>query len=164
MVTRTPIQESFESLSGMNCFACAPKRLNAVGLDLVFEKTEDGARTAFCLPPQFQSYPGFLHGGITATILDETMAYAGVFQLHVLPFTRSLQLNFRRAVSAGVEYSCAASVTGRESLRYEARGTIQDQTGRALVSACAEFSIPTLAMARKMLDAAEVERFKDFFR
>ena len=101
---RTPIQESFEQLEGMNCFACAPKRLNALGLELIFEETEDGAATQFCLPLHFQSYPGFLHGGILATVLDETMAYAGVFKLHVLPFTTDFTTRF----SAGS--SCRADL------------------------------------------------------
>src|SRR4051812_36474642 len=98
MRERTELQRSFEKLAGMNCFACAPPSLNPSGLNLIFEETAKGAATVLRLPKHFQSYPGFLHGGIISAVLDETLAYAGVFKLHVMPFTRRLELKYLRGV------------------------------------------------------------------
>jgi acyl-coenzyme A thioesterase PaaI-like protein len=161
---RTPIQASFEQLPGMSCFACAPKRLNAHGLDLVFAQTEDGAEVRFRLPAHFESYPGFLHGGIVAAVLDETMAYAGVFKLNVLPFTRSLQLQFRQGVKGETSYLCKAWLVASTEDRFSAKGAIRDERGLGIVTGTAEFVVPTLEMAKKMLGDGEIERFRSFFR
>lgn len=55
-----------------NCFACGSN--NGVGLRLKFHKREDGSVSGnFYVNPKFESYPGIIHGGITATLLDSAM-------------------------------------------------------------------------------------------
>ncbi len=58
------------------CFLCG--RQNPVGLKLEFyEDTEAGlVRTEFSVPEEYQGYPGVVHGGIVAAILDETAGRA----------------------------------------------------------------------------------------
>lgn len=55
------------------CFGCGPK--NPAGLKLQFTES-NGELHASWLPSEFyQGYPGVLHGGITAALLDETAAW-----------------------------------------------------------------------------------------
>ncbi len=150
MAERSEIQKAFESLPGMNCFVCAPARLNPAGLNLVFEETADGSRTTFSLPATYQSYPGFLHGGILSAVLDETMAYVGVFKRRLLPFTKTLTLNYRQAVKAGEAHECTASLVEMREEGFSARGLIRNEKGRVVLTASAEFVLPTLAMAARM--------------
>jgi len=58
------------------CFLCG--RQNPVGLKLDFyEDAEAGqVRVEFTVPDEYQSYPGVVHGGIVAAILDETSGRA----------------------------------------------------------------------------------------
>lgn len=58
------------------CFLCG--RQNPVGLKLEFyEDAEAGlVRTEFSVPEEYQGYPGVVHGGIVAAILDETAGRA----------------------------------------------------------------------------------------
>lgn len=161
---RTDIQRGFERLPGMNCFACAPARLNPDGLNLVFEKTEKGARTRLWIPKRFQSYPGFLHGGVVSGILDETMAYAGIFKHHCLPFTKTLRVDYRRAVAAEREYFCEAEVETCPGESFTARGYIRDARGRSYASGWADFAMPTRRMVEKLLPVDGAELFSDFFR
>lgn len=60
-----------------HCFVCGFE--NPVGLKLRFVNNEDGSvQTTLAAPDHFQGYPGVLHGGIVATVLDETMGRAAM--------------------------------------------------------------------------------------
>lgn len=53
-----------------NCFVCG--LANGAGLKLAFYETgADEVTAEFTPPDHFQGYPGVLHGGIIATVLDE---------------------------------------------------------------------------------------------
>lgn len=62
--------------SSRMCFLCG--RQNPVGLKLDFyEDTEAGqVRAEFTVPDEYQGYPGVVHGGIVAAVLDETSGRA----------------------------------------------------------------------------------------
>jgi hypothetical protein len=55
------------------CFVCGVK--NDFGLHANFYETDKNELVAVIIPSeQHQGYPGRMHGGIAATILDETIA------------------------------------------------------------------------------------------
>ncbi len=56
-----------------HCFACSQQNRN--GLHLSFQENPDNGSVEceFRMPRRFEGPPGHLHGGIIATILDETM-------------------------------------------------------------------------------------------
>ena len=57
------------------CFVCGLK--NVAGLRAAFYELEGGELMATFVPrDEHQSYPGRLHGGISATVLDETIGRA----------------------------------------------------------------------------------------
>lgn len=61
-----------------HCFICGVE--NPVGLHLHFYETEPGViETAYTAPDHFEGFPGVLHGGIVAAIIDEVSgrAYMG---------------------------------------------------------------------------------------
>jgi hypothetical protein len=62
-----------------NCFAC--RQTGPFGLRLDFRLHED-TRQAVCefqLGTEWEGPPGYTHGGIIATIVDEAMAYLNKF-------------------------------------------------------------------------------------
>jgi len=84
-----------------SCFVCGVE--NPVGLHLNFYMTAPGEVSAsFTAPKEYQSYPGILHGGIIAAILDET---AGRVFLQGNPprfmFTAKLEIRYRKNVPIG---------------------------------------------------------------
>jgi uncharacterized protein (TIGR00369 family) len=62
--------------SSRMCFLCG--RQNPVGLKLDFyeDREAEQVRVEFVVPDEYQGYPGVVHGGIVAAILDETAGRA----------------------------------------------------------------------------------------
>jgi acyl-coenzyme A thioesterase PaaI-like protein len=59
------------------CFGCGPA--NPAGLRLSFVETDEGVEVEYTVPSALEGAPGVAHGGIQATLLDETLcmtAYA----------------------------------------------------------------------------------------
>ena len=57
-----------------NCFACGTLNANGLGLELHVEP--ERCWTELELDRRFEGWDGIAHGGITATILDEVMAWS----------------------------------------------------------------------------------------
>jgi acyl-coenzyme A thioesterase PaaI-like protein len=78
-----------------HCFGCGPE--NPQGLKLEFIVAADGdAITATCqltLTRLHEGPPGYIHGGIIATLLDEAMSKLNR-PLNVLAMTRSLSVDY----------------------------------------------------------------------
>jgi acyl-coenzyme A thioesterase PaaI-like protein len=71
---------------------------NPLGLGLVFEKEPPGLVARFEPRAGHRGPPGFLHGGIAATVLDETMASVGWAMDDVPCVTATLELKYRKPV------------------------------------------------------------------
>jgi uncharacterized protein (TIGR00369 family) len=78
------------------CFACSPTRDHGLGLE--FHDVGDGrVRATFACPASFEGYPGLLHGGIIATILDAAMTNC-LFALGHQAVTAELSIKYRAPV------------------------------------------------------------------
>jgi len=55
------------------CFGCSER--NPIGLKLKFTMDGDICRTEFTAGEEHQGWNGYMHGGLIAAILDETMAW-----------------------------------------------------------------------------------------
>ena len=78
-----------------NCFACGT--LNANGLGLLLHIEPQQCWTQLALDRRFEGWDGIAHGGITATILDEVMAWSLVGSDN-WGVTARLAVGFRRPV------------------------------------------------------------------
>ena len=82
-----------------HCFGCGPA--NPTGLHLEFQIAEDV--TVVCqasIGSEFDGHPGYLHGGIIATLLDEAMSKA-VRARGVTAMTRKLEAEYLHPVPSG---------------------------------------------------------------
>jgi len=80
------------------CFVCGVENLN--GLHLKFYEENPGEVTVeYTVPEQFQGYPGVVHGGIVAAMLDEVAgrAHMGGDPPRFM-FTARLDVRYRRNV------------------------------------------------------------------
>ena len=84
------------------CFICGVE--NPVGLHLHIYETEPGVvETKYIAPEHFQGYPGVLHGGIVAAILDEVSGrtHMGDASSPRFMFTGKLEVKYRKNVPIG---------------------------------------------------------------
>jgi len=84
------------------CFICGLE--NPVGLKLRIYETEPGVvETTYTAPEHFQGYPGVLHGGIIATIIDEVSGRSlmGTAEQTRFMFTARIEVKYRKNVPIG---------------------------------------------------------------
>ncbi len=94
-----------------HCFGCGPE--NRHGLHLRFAIGTDGSVAAtITLTRMHEGPPGYAHGGIIATLLDEAMSKLNR-PLGLLAVTRHMEVEYLRPVPLGV----AITVTGRHLKR-----------------------------------------------
>lgn len=93
------------------CFGCGSG--NPIGLKLRFENRNGLARAEFTPGPEYQGWPGVVHGGIISAVLDEAMGYAALFQGKKV-VTGKLEIRFRKPAPVGEKLTIEGRVV-RES-------------------------------------------------
>jgi len=93
-----------------HCFACGDD--NPIGLQLRDIRREGEEVLATLRPRQdYMGWPGVLHGGITATALDELMNWASILLTGVWTATGTMDLRYRAQVPLDVELPLVAGIT-----------------------------------------------------
>jgi uncharacterized protein (TIGR00369 family) len=106
------------------CFGCGPA--NATGLRLEFLLASDGAVVSLpVVPDTFEGHPGYLHGGIIATLLDEAMSKA-VRALGRPSMTRKMEVEYLRPVPSGAPLRIEGRVLRNEGRKHWAEAVIVD--------------------------------------
>jgi acyl-coenzyme A thioesterase PaaI-like protein len=121
--------------NSLHCFVCG--RDNPVGLHLSFYETAPGEVSVDFIPPDhYQGYPGVLHGGIVASILDETAGRAlmGPFPPRFM-FTAKLEIKYRKNVPIGKPLKIIGKAGRVRSRMAESWSGIYDQAGELLAEA-----------------------------
>jgi acyl-coenzyme A thioesterase PaaI-like protein len=79
------------------CFACGVA--NSIGLNLHFDVDADGVALAVWQPsPAFRGYPGRVHGGVVATMLDSSIVHT-LFARGIAGVTAEMNLRFLHPVN-----------------------------------------------------------------
>jgi uncharacterized protein (TIGR00369 family) len=118
------------------CFVCGEK--NDFGLHAKFYETDSNELVALITPSeQHQGYPGRMHGGIAATILDETIARSicNGKEEQIWGVTLELKTRFRKPVPLGKELKIVGRVTREGSRSFEGTAEIVLPDGEIAVTA-----------------------------
>jgi uncharacterized protein (TIGR00369 family) len=117
------------------CFCCGIN--NDLGLKAEFYELEDGQVVAIFDPKEaYQSYPQRLHGGISATILDETLGRAIlVLEPDTWGVTAELNLRYKKPVPLGQPLRVLGRVTKNSHRLFIASGEIILPNGEIAVTA-----------------------------
>jgi len=120
----------FAHSANNRCFGCGPA--NTFGLCLEFLLASDGAVVSLpVVPDAFEGHPGFLHGGIIATLLDEAMSKA-VRVLGQPSMTRKMEVEYLRPVPSGALLRVEGRVVRNEGRKHWAEAIIVDEEETAL--------------------------------
>ena len=107
-----------------HCFVCGVE--NKYGLHLRFYDTTEGeVIVETTVPEQFQGYPGIVHGGIVASLVDEALGrvHMGSSNDPRFMFTARLTVNYRKPVPTGQPIKVVAQAL--KSKRRSATSTAQ---------------------------------------
>ena len=127
------------------CFACGLD--NRFGLKARFFEIEGKELVGIFSPAdEHQGYPGRLHGGISSTILDETIGRAVLID-HKDSWwvTAELTVRFRKPVPIDGPIKVLGRITGSRGRIYEGTGEILLADGTAAVTATAKFFAQPIA-------------------
>jgi len=116
----------YDTYEGM-CFACG--KGNPIGLKLEFQTEDDEYVTHFTPGEEHQGYPGIIHGGLTAAILDEVSARF-VMAKGIVAFTAELTVRYRKGIPIGMPVTFRSRVVKQKGRVYlvEARAVMADGT------------------------------------
>jgi acyl-coenzyme A thioesterase PaaI-like protein len=118
-----------------SCFVCGLS--NPFGLHLRFYDTGPGEVAAdYTVSEQYQGYPGVVHGGIVAAMLDEL---AGRVHMGGDPprflYTARLEVHYRRNVPVGQPLHLVGKAVSTEGRKATSTSAIYDQAGTLLAEA-----------------------------
>jgi acyl-coenzyme A thioesterase PaaI-like protein len=136
------------------CFICGLE--NPVGLKLNIYEIEPGIiETHYTAPEYFQSYPGILHGGIVATILDEISGRSlmGDPSQPRFMFTGKLEVKYRKNVPIGKPLRIVGKAGKSKGRMAEAWAGIYDEEGSLL----AEGNTLLIDLPKDSVDQADYE-------
>lgn len=112
---------------------------NPFGLKLRFYKTGEGeVEVEYTVPEQFQGYPGVVHGGIVAAMLDEVLGRAHMGtnpeQSRFL-YTARLEVRYRKNVPVGQPLRIVGRADKSKRRSATSRAVIYGSDGETLAEA-----------------------------
>lgn len=81
-----------------NCFACSPT--NPIGLRLQFYEEDEYIKSEWKPSELYEGYPGSIHGGIQAVLLDEIAAWTMYIKAKCSGVTSRMNIRYRKQVDS----------------------------------------------------------------
>jgi acyl-coenzyme A thioesterase PaaI-like protein len=108
------------------CFGCGIA--NPIGLKLKFILNGETVKAEFTPSENLQGWPGYVHGGISAVVLDEAMGWVALFA-GTNNVTAKMEVKYRKMMQIGEKYTVTGSITKRTSRLVETAASITGQDG-----------------------------------
>jgi len=136
-----------------SCFVCGVS--NPIGLQLKFYSIGPGEVTAeYIVPEQYQGYPGVVHGGIVAAMLDEICMRAHMNETSPRYLvTARLDVRYRQNVPVGKPLRMEGKANKSKTRAATASGRIYGPDGIVL----AEAEALLVEAPKEMLDMVDLE-------
>lgn len=147
-----------------NCFGCGASNARGLHADFAFDETSGEVRFEYTVAHDFEGAPGFTHGGILASILDEAQGCLCFHVGHVV-MTEKLHLNYHHATPLGQPIQVRAWLTAVRRRRLHTRATLTGKNGELYVSSSASWYVLPERMTRRMFSGhdqlAQLETSRD---
>jgi uncharacterized protein (TIGR00369 family) len=112
------------------CFGCG--QANPIGLHLEFLLAEDNSVVCLAaVPDTFEGPVGYVHGGMIATLIDETMSKA-VRVNGVRAMTRQMEIDYLRPIPSGAPVRLEGRVIRSEGRKHWTEAKILSAEGSTL--------------------------------
>src|SRR2546427_782337 len=143
------------------CFVCGQRNPN--GLHLVFQLDQNTIVADFQPREEHQGFPGVIHGGIVAAVLDEALGRTSLLGNNQAgTMTGRLEMRYRRYVPYGPLLRVRASLDMERRRLFQASGvlTLADDESMVLAEAHGTFlSLPPTVVDTLMKDYPELQNF-----
>ncbi|HVB24453.1 MAG TPA: PaaI family thioesterase [Ktedonobacteraceae bacterium] len=143
------------------CFVCGQR--NPFGLHLIFRIENDAIVADFQPREEHQGFPGVIHGGIIASILDEALGRTSVLAQHPeWTMTGRLEIRYRRYVPYGPQLRVRARLGTERRRMLQASGviTLSDDETTVLAEAQGTFlALPPQVVDTIMVDYPDLRGF-----
>jgi acyl-coenzyme A thioesterase PaaI-like protein len=137
------------------CFACG--QLNPYGLKIVFRCEDNTIVSDFIPHEEHQGFPGVIHGGITAAVLDEALNRTSLLTNQPSwTMTGRLEIRYRRYVPYGPLLRVRAVLNTQRGRMVQASGKLTLADDESVLFAEAQGAF--MSLAPEMLD----EIMKDY--
>ncbi|MDH7578157.1 MAG: PaaI family thioesterase [Bacillota bacterium] len=120
------------------CFVCGDA--NPAGLRVRFYADGEEVRAGFVPDERWEGYPGMVHGGVLAALLDEVM-YKAVFAQGEFTVTAKIEVRFRSPARVGVPLEARGRAGDRKGRLIKAQGEIRDGENRLIATAAGTFCV-----------------------
>lgn len=147
-----------------NCFGCS--LTNPSGLQMTFYTDENTVFAWLTVPEHLCGWGNLVHGGVTSTILDETMGWTALHLLKRFTLTKSMQIEFLRPLYIGkplkVEGKVFKITNKREAIM---EGYIYDQSGKTCAKSTGVFGLYTAEHMKKLriMDQETINQLEETF-
>jgi acyl-coenzyme A thioesterase PaaI-like protein len=118
------------------CFVCG--RANPIGLRLEFFETDGRVETTFTAREEHQGWPGFVHGGILYTILDETIGRVG-FTIDAFVMSGRVEIRYRQPAPINTPLRFVGMMVRDRGRALELQGFAQLEDGTVVAEASGLF-------------------------
>ncbi len=136
------------------CFVCGQR--NPFGLHLVFRIEDDTIVADFQPREEHQGFPGVIHGGIIASVLDETLGRTSILAQHPeWTMTGRLEIRYRRYVPYGPLLRVRARLGTERKRMIQATGVITFADDESTILAEAQGTF--LALPEQIVDTIMVD-------
>ncbi|HPQ38889.1 MAG TPA: PaaI family thioesterase [bacterium] len=90
------LENIFSDVENYNCFACGPAHPFGLHLEFYYDDETREVTCGITADTLFAGFPGILHGGIQATILDEVAFWGSWARHRRTGFTYDLSVRYKR--------------------------------------------------------------------
>ena len=90
------------------CFACSPT--NEKGLKMKFYTDDESVFSSLRVPAHLCGWSNVVHGGVTTTILDETIAWTVIYLRQSYMLTKALNVEFLQPLFVGQEIHAIGTI------------------------------------------------------
>lgn len=133
------------------CFVCGQQ--NPYGLQMLFRQEDASVVSDFTPREEHQGFPGIIHGGIIAAVLDEALNRTSMLTDHpTWSMTGRLEIRYRRYVPFGHLLRVRATLDMQRGRLVQAQGKLTLAQDESVVFAEGQGTF--MALTPAMLDAA----------
>ena len=145
-----------ERLYDQVCFACGARNQHGLHLRFARDPEHPGEGAVVCRydpKPEDQGFPGVMHGGVLAALLDESMAWAMWAADRALGVTAKMETRYRKTVGTAGTLIVRGRVVRMRGRRIEVEASVDDAQGERLAESTALFMRLTPEVEQQMSEA-----------